>query len=258
MSAIEKTYIEFHPETWDQVKSVASSYSDWIFRGHSKASYSLETSLERAARIHGINSNNIEGREKNILSDFQRQAHHFITTPPSGEEILEWLSIIQHHGGPTRLLDFTYSFYIACYFALQDAEGEAAVWCINRNKLEQCAQIIISSKGRDNPKYLDFKNPLIYKAAIEGELNDVMAIAVEPFRRNERLAIQQGLFVFPFNITVPFENNLFSTTSNSINELKVSVIEYEKAHIMLGTFPKEGRVLKIHLRASLLIHQNPV
>ena len=250
MSAIEKTYIEFHPESWDQVKSVASNYSDWIFRGQSKASYGLETSLERAARIHRVNSNDIEGREKNILSNFQRQAHHFIATPPNIEETLEWLSIIQHHGGPTRLLDFTYSFYIACYFALQDAEGEAAVWCVNRKKLEQCARTITSKNGV-NQKNVDFNDPHIYKAAIEGELKNVMAIAVEPFRKNERLAIQQGLFVFPFNITESFENNLFSTISNGINDLKVSVTEYEQAHMMLGTFPIEGRVLKIHLKKEL-------
>ena len=33
---------------------------------------------------------------------------------------LEWLALMQHYGTPTRLLDFTRSPYVACYFALEE------------------------------------------------------------------------------------------------------------------------------------------
>lgn len=244
---MEKTYIEFHPDSWMQAKNVASNYSEWIFRGQNRASHGLETSIQRAARIHNIAKEEIEEYEKSILNNFQRQAQHFFSTIPEKKETLEWLSIIQHHGGPTRLLDFTYSFYIACYFALQDAEEEAAVWCVNKTKLENCVQTRMSRLG-GNSSAINIKDPDIFTRAVEENIKDVMAMPVEPFHKNIRLAIQQGLFVFPFNIMETFENNLFSTMSSSLENLKVSITEYEMAHMQLGTFPIEGRLLKIYLK----------
>lgn len=38
---------------------------------------------------------------------------------------------MQHHGTPTRLLDFTQSIYIAMYFALIDSTTDACIWAIN-------------------------------------------------------------------------------------------------------------------------------
>ncbi|WP_175534619.1 FRG domain-containing protein [Thiocapsa roseopersicina] len=250
MTVIDKTYIEFHPESWEQAKNFASRYSEWIFRGQSKASYGLETSIERAARIHGVCFERIEEYEKSILKTFQRQAHHFLSMPPHDNEVLEWLSIIQHHGGPTRLLDFTYSFYIACYFALQDADDESAVWCVNRSKLEKSVQTSVSlnvgEAGREG-----FGAAKIIVEALFGDLKETMAMPVEPFRKSMRLSLQQGLFVFPFNIRETFENNIFSTLASGVEKLNASVTQYEHAHMLLGTFPVEGRLLKICLNKSL-------
>jgi hypothetical protein len=38
---------------------------------------------------------------------------------------------MQHHGAPTRLLDFMYSIYLAAYFTLEHAEGDSVVWAIH-------------------------------------------------------------------------------------------------------------------------------
>jgi hypothetical protein len=48
--------------------------------------------------------------------------------------------LIQHHGGPTRLLDFTHSFYVAAFFALERATEDVAVWAVNLDRLENAVR----------------------------------------------------------------------------------------------------------------------
>jgi hypothetical protein len=48
--------------------------------------------------------------------------------------VWNWLAVAQHHGLPTRLLDWTYSPYVALHFAtanLSNYDKDAAIWCVN-------------------------------------------------------------------------------------------------------------------------------
>jgi FRG domain len=74
---------------------------------------------------YGILEEYWKQQEAIILRIFQRKSHLFIPNPPSGEDSFEWRSLMQHHGTPTRLLDFTWSPYVAAFFALQSAYDEA-------------------------------------------------------------------------------------------------------------------------------------
>lgn len=58
---------------------------------------------------------------------FRRKAHiHLADRQVLGDD-LRCLALMQHHGGVTRLLDFTKSPFVAAFFALENATAEVAV-----------------------------------------------------------------------------------------------------------------------------------
>jgi hypothetical protein len=79
----------------------------------------LKTTLERACESYDIPLEKARVIEDILLRNFMRKYHHYSQHIPDRGNTLEWLSVMQHYGAPTRLLDFTYSVYVAAYFALE-------------------------------------------------------------------------------------------------------------------------------------------
>jgi hypothetical protein len=118
----------------------------WIFRGLKSADYGLDPSIERASKPR----EQWAAFEPLLLDEFQSKARLFKSAEeiPPLEDKLSWLALMQHHGVPTRLLDFTYSPYVALYFALRSrAEEEkrspfVTVWAIDGEAVMQTAERI--------------------------------------------------------------------------------------------------------------------
>ena len=211
----------------------------WMFRGTAKPC-GLKTSLERALTDAGVPLSDAPDLERQMLKEFKRRAHFYLHDLPSDGDVLGWLALMQHHGAPTRLLDWTYSFYVAAFFALAEAisfpeadRQPAIVWALYRDAFKLASQAPHANRayesataGRHWREDLGRSDGDIIYDGINAYLRSVMETpelsvwAINPFRLNERLSVQKGVFLCPGHIGMPFEDNLLENTASPSNLIR--------------------------------------
>lgn len=112
-----------------------------LCRGVSKSVYELIPSLFRNQIVPDID---IDLRESNMMWLFKSHAIAHLQKPPKSE--LEWLTIAQHHGLPTRLLDWSLSPLVACFFAVcSNMNEDGAVYVYDIGKFKKIEDIDIKT-----------------------------------------------------------------------------------------------------------------
>jgi hypothetical protein len=110
-----------------------------VYRGDGDARWPLLTSLDK---LGGASPPHTKADlEEHILRNFIRYSRPYLGQRPVDE--WEVLVTAQHHGLPTRLLDWTYSPLVAAHFATLNTERrcDRAVWRLDWKSVHRCFQL---------------------------------------------------------------------------------------------------------------------
>src|SRR5437016_1232848 len=91
--------------------------NDTIFRGVTDPTHDLRPSVGRLVLPQG-KGRTIQNEEKWIFETFKQRAVPFLNFQPADD--WDWLALAQHHGLPTRLLDWSINPLVATYFAVNN------------------------------------------------------------------------------------------------------------------------------------------
>ena len=165
----------------DEIEPLLSPYIAyprgwWVFRGHSNKAHALVPSVGRAAR------QNHTQYEKSLFNMFRREVREYMDPLPSD---WEWLVLAQHHGLPTRLLDWSTNPLVALYFAVEKHNDfDGTFYALHVPKQD-------SKEGTQSGSPFEISKPVKYRPA-----------SVTP-----RVRAQEGLFVVCSNLTKSLDVN---------------------------------------------------
>ena len=209
--------VELALGSWPEfVQAVTPLDTSWVFRGGLRH-WRPQSTLERALKAWNIPASQAADAERRLVRDFQRypEVRHLGLDE---KDYLGWFALMQHHGAPTRLLDWTYSPFIAAFFAFDalfqaemrpgEREPEAAtVWALNTKWLAEALRRTLPPD--DWRLAQDTKRRESFAAAYVDRRPPVRFVSpATPRQLNDRLSIQQGVFLCPGDVSVSWLDNL--------------------------------------------------
>ncbi|MFZ0934246.1 MAG: FRG domain-containing protein [Bryobacteraceae bacterium] len=204
-----RPYPVFPLQSWEAFLKLITKppYSHWAFRGERNERGPLYSSLSLYLRNFGVTPEAWPLQEERILRIFKRKAHQFLPRPPEWDDDFEWLALMQHHGAPTRLIDFTWSPYVAAFFALEHALAEGVVWAMNPARID-------SSRAR-KPVRTDLRAEGSFRRHfLQGHHRFIWM--GEPHTMNRRLIAQSGTFAVPGVLNMPIDEILSDADQENI------------------------------------------
>jgi hypothetical protein len=134
-------------ENFHQLDEVITRFGhSSLFRGVSDSTHKLIPSLFRHAALDSTDDA-ADTLENSMMWLFKTSAKAFIKKTPDSE--VEWLVIGQHHGLPTRILDWSLSPLVACFFAVHSlSETDAAIYIYDPQEFHREENIILSDLNK--------------------------------------------------------------------------------------------------------------
>lgn len=149
-------------------------------------------------------------KEQDLVTFFIQRAGMY-TNDPLPRSPAQWLSLMQHVGLPTRLLDWTDGALIALFFAVNsEVSADGAVWLLDPIELNKLSNVVNLPASDMEPVVQS------YKIAFNANPNNPpkFPIAVFPTNVHKRMAVQRGCFTIhgsdKRSFVTQFEQHSFS------------------------------------------------
>jgi hypothetical protein len=192
---------EIRVESWDELHEtlyhgsfnplLGRNRSPYAFRGMSVAAHPLTTSLTRLGGDY-------PALERHLIRNFRKYAPW---TAVQHDTLWNWLTVGQHHGLPTRLLDWTFSPQVAMHFATANLERfscDGVVWSVDfvraHRRLPEVLRRELEAEGSDV-----FTAEMLHRRAETLEAFEALAdeeflVFFEPPSLDDRIVNQFALF----------------------------------------------------------------
>lgn len=219
------------------LQSINELPNSFLYRGQASADWSLESSLERIIGAKW-SADTAQRFEEYSLAQFKSKFHLYDRENTEPGSKLAWLSLMQHYGVPTRLLDFTESPYVALYFALESYSPQSgnsfSLYAIDYSAILEKSITYIRSKDiefkEDRSSVFD-KQDEIFEKVVDRFSYDIAWVA-EPKLLNARLDRQAGSFLLTGNRALRIEEVLASTLYAQVSKFKYVI----PAELYTGVF----------------------
>jgi hypothetical protein len=205
---------DLRPKSWSELQECLFSHtwddrinryrSNFIYRGLDQSNFELLTSLQRIGGPY-------PKLERHLLRNFQKYAHR---DAAPGNSIWNWMATAQHHGLPTRLLDWTYSPYVALHFTTNDLtkiNEDGVIWCLHYTELnsflpEKLQQVI--RREESNAFTAEMLESVCDRLEMLDELveKEDFILFLEPPSLDERIVNQFALFSLMSSPTVRLDD----------------------------------------------------
>ena len=182
----------------------------YMFRGHESATWQLEPTLHRAAKLGGLralpDAEDLLIVEQAMTNRFKQAApnHLPLGTLRSTKLDLEWWPIMRHYGAPTRLLDWTASLFVAAYFACRgEPKLDGAIYLVHVHTLGEVMKEIHGDVAA-----LGLKDASVRESLGRPDVPAVVDLFERETALPQRMILQRGGFMLSRNVAADIETIL--------------------------------------------------
>lgn len=152
--------------------------------------------------------------EYKILDEFEKYYGLYSSAP----NFWEFIALAQHHGLKTRLIDFTHNIFVATFFALykKSKEGIYRIFVFDKTVFRSSTEWNKNIGYVSEPDDKMSENVIVAFKRFEERGVDFTLL---PHYSNNRIFVQQGLFVVPGIVTKKYIDKIYN---NSLIEITIS------------------------------------